>query len=167
MSAPSRRRTFLQRRLIDPIVAQLRQGITPDSIALTLALAAVLGVFPIFGSTTFLCAIAAIWLRLNQPVIQLANYLLTPLHIALLLPFYRAGETLYRQPHVPILSIGDLLTRFHADPLQFVVDYGRVAVYGVTVWALLAPLVAALLYLLLKPALRRLARRVAPAAGKV
>ncbi|MGH8443728.1 MAG: DUF2062 domain-containing protein, partial [Solimonas sp.] len=139
-------RSFWRRRLGDPIIAQLRQGITPERIALTLALACVLGVFPIIGSTTFLCAITAIWLRLNQPVMQLANYLLTPLHLALLLPFYRGGETLFRQAHVPILSIGDLVARFKLDPLQFVIDYGMVAVYGIGVWALLAPFVGLLLY---------------------
>ncbi|WP_028007473.1 DUF2062 domain-containing protein [Solimonas flava] len=153
-------RSIWQRRLVDPVVAQLRQGITPDRIALTLALATVLGVFPILGATTFLCALAAIWLRLNQPVMQLANYLLTPLHVALLLPFYRAGETLFGQAHVPIFSVGELLARFQTDPLQFVVDYGRVALYGICVWALLAPFAAALLYLTLRPALRQLARRV-------
>ncbi|MFT4045639.1 MAG: DUF2062 domain-containing protein [Solimonas sp.] len=148
------------RRLFEPIIAQLRQGISADRIALTLALAGALGVFPVFGATTLLCALAAVRLRLNQPVIQLANYLLTPLHLALLLPFYRAGETLFRQAHVPLLSAGDLAARFKADPLQFVIDYGKVALGGIAVWALLAPFVAALLYLSLRPVLRRLARRV-------
>ncbi|WP_028080989.1 DUF2062 domain-containing protein [Solimonas soli] len=157
---------FWRRRVVEPIVAQLRQGISADSIALTLALAAVLGVFPVFGATTFLCVIAAIWLRLNQPLMQLANYLLTPLHLALLLPFYRAGETLFRQEHVPILSVGDLAARFEAGPRQFLVDYGCVVLYGIGVWTLLAAPVAALLFLVLRPVLRRLALRIgAPRAA--
>src|SRR5256885_328582 len=69
------------RRIIAPILAQLRQGITPEKIALTLALGAALGIFPILGASTLLCAIAGIWLRLNQPVIQLTNYLVYPLQL--------------------------------------------------------------------------------------
>src|SRR3546814_7810456 len=70
---PEVKRSLWRRWLIDPVVAQLRQGITPERIALTLALASIISVFPILGSTTLLCALVAAWLRLNQPLIQLAN----------------------------------------------------------------------------------------------
>ena len=151
---------WLRRRVLPVLVAQLRQGMTPEQIALTVALAAVISIFPIFGAATGLCALVAMLLRLNQPLIQLANYLMTPLQLALLLPFYRAGETLFGQPHVPIFSVDELVQRFHAGPLQFFADYGKVGLYGVAVWLLVAPLLVLLLYALLKPLLRRLARRV-------
>ncbi|NKF21269.1 DUF2062 domain-containing protein [Solimonas marina] len=153
------KRPLWRRWLIDPIVAQLRQGITPERIALTIALAAVCSCFPVLGATTLLCGVVAIAFGLNQPVMQLANYLFYPAQIALLLPFYRAGETLFDQPHVPILSIAALIARFKAGPWQFVVDYGMVAVYGIVVWLLVAPLAALLIYVVLRPLLRSLARR--------
>lgn len=162
MSTAVERRAFAgfwQRRVVAPIVAQLKQGITPEKIALTLALGAVLGIFPILGATTLLCAVAGVWLRLNQPVIQIVNYFMYPLQIALLLPFYRAGETLFGQPHVPIFSIAELVGRFQASPMQFVIDYGMVGVYGIVVWTLLAPLAIALLYFATWPLLRTLAHR--------
>lgn len=149
---------FWQRRIVGPIVGQLKQGITPSRIALTVALGIVLGIFPILGSTTLLCALAGLWLRLNQPVIQLVNYFVYPLQIALLLPFYRAGETLFRQPHVPIFSVTDLMQRFQASPTQFLIDYGMVGVYGIVVWCLVAPLLIAAIYFSTRPVLRRLAR---------
>jgi uncharacterized protein (DUF2062 family) len=150
----------LSRRIRDAIVAQLQQGITPDKIALTLALGGVLGVFPILGSSTLLCAIAGVWLRLNQPLIQLTNYLVYPLQLLFLLPFYRAGETLFGQPHVPIFSVIELVDRFRAAPLQFVVDYGLVALYGIVVWCLVAPLAGGALYYSLRPVLHRLSGQV-------
>ena len=151
--------SFWQRRVIAPIAAQLRQGITPEKIALTLALGGTLSLFPILGATTALCALAAWQLRLNQPIIQLTNYLLYPLQLLLLLPFYRAGESLFRQPHLPIFSVTELLQRFQLDPIKFFVDYGMVGVYGIAVWCLLAPPMIALLYLLLRTPLRVLAAR--------
>jgi uncharacterized protein (DUF2062 family) len=155
------RPTWWRYWLIAPVVAQLRQGITPEHIALTIALATTLGVFPILGATTLLCVLVAARLRLNQPLMQLANYLIYPLQLALLLPFYRTGETLFGQPHVPILSIAQLASRFRLDPRQFFIDYGMVGVYGVAVWMLVAPLMAGLIYFALRPLLQRIALRSA------
>ena len=62
--------SFSYRRLVRPILRLLRQGVTPEKIALSLALGAVLGVFPVLGSTTALCTLAAITLRLNLPAIS-------------------------------------------------------------------------------------------------
>lgn len=151
--------SFWQRRIVAPIAAQLKQGITPEKIALTLALGAVLGIFPILGATTLLCALAGFFLRLNQPIIQLTNYFIYPVQIALLIPFYRVGESLFQQKPVPITDVSALITRFSESPLQFMADYGMVGVYGIVVWCLCAPLAVATLYFSLRPLLTRLQRR--------
>ncbi len=151
--------SFWKRRVLTPILNQLRQGITPEKIALTLALGGVLGIFPILGATTLLCALAGVWLRLNQPIIQLVNYFVYPMQILLLLPFYRAGERLFGAEPVPITDIAELIERFRAGPLQFMADYGMVGVYGITVWSLAALPVAAAAYFILKPLLKTLSAR--------
>lgn len=166
MNAPSTttavpRETFWQRRIVAPIAGQLRQGITPEKIALSIALGGVLSIFPILGATTILCALAAFALRLNQPVIHLVNYCAYPAQFALLIPFYRAGETLFGKPHVP-LSVTFLLDRFRADAGQFLRDFGMIGVQGIVVWALVAPLLTALIYFALRPPLRALSRNVEP-----
>jgi uncharacterized protein (DUF2062 family) len=43
---------FFYRHLVRPILDLLRQGVTPEKIALSLALGMALGVFPVLGSTT-------------------------------------------------------------------------------------------------------------------
>ena len=56
MSAPSAGwRGLWRRRVLEVTLAQLRQGITPQKIALTIALGFILGLFPILGTTTALC----------------------------------------------------------------------------------------------------------------
>jgi uncharacterized protein (DUF2062 family) len=148
---------FLRRRLLEPIFDQFRQGITPDKIALTIALGIVLGVFPVLGAATTLCALGAVCLRLNQPIIQLVNYLAYPLQLSLLLVFYRFGESLFGQPHFP-MSIGVLIDRFHAGPLTFIRDFGRIALQGVLVWLLIAPVAAGVIFVVLRYALGRVLR---------
>jgi uncharacterized protein (DUF2062 family) len=151
------RQNFWKRRIVAPIVAQLTQGVTPQKIALTIALGFMLGVFPILGSTTVLCGLAAVFLRLNQPIIQLVNYLGYPLQVALLIPFYRAGEHLLGRAPIP-LSVPLLFQRFSADFWQFLRDFGMIAIGGILVWLILAPPISALVYFSVLPALRRLAR---------
>lgn len=153
---------FWKRRIVAPIVAQLRQGITPERIALTIALGFVLGIFPILGSTTLLCGIAAVALRLNQPVIQLVNYLAYPLQIALLIPFYHAGTIAFGGTPMP-LSIKLLVERFQADFAKFFADFGWIALQGIAVWLIVAPVVVAGVYFILRPALRALAQRTSRA----
>jgi uncharacterized protein (DUF2062 family) len=48
------------RRVVDPILRLMTQGITPEKIALSLAFGIVLGVFPMLGSTAILCVVAAL-----------------------------------------------------------------------------------------------------------
>jgi uncharacterized protein (DUF2062 family) len=157
MSAEPAPTSWWQRRLVAPILAQLRQGITPDKIALTCALGAVIAVFPILGSTTLLCGLAAWGLRLNQPIIQLVNYLCYPLQFVLLIPFWRAGEW-FGAPHVS-LSIPELMIRFESAPWPFIVEFAGVAAGGVAAWLVAAPVAVALLHFSLLPVLRRAAAR--------
>lgn len=160
-----RRESAWRRRVIAPIVGPLRQGITAEKIALTIALGLVIGIFPILGATTVLCGIAAAWLRLNQPIIQLVNYLAYPAQLLTLLPFYRAGEALFGRPHLP-LSIPTLVERFRDDTGKFFGDFGMIAVAGIVVWCFVAPLFTGALYFALRSPIRGLAtrvRRTAPA----
>jgi uncharacterized protein (DUF2062 family) len=69
---------FLYRKLVRPLVDLLRQGVSPEKIALSVALGVTLGVFPLLGSTTALCALAAFTMQLNLAAIQLVNYFVYP-----------------------------------------------------------------------------------------
>ncbi|MCX6620759.1 MAG: DUF2062 domain-containing protein, partial [Acidobacteria bacterium] len=89
----------------------LRQGITPEKLALSIALGIALGVTPVLGSTSILCFLAAVVFRLNVPAIQLVNYFVYPLQFALLIPFIRMGEWIFAaQPAgFSLAQIGNLI----------------------------------------------------------
>jgi uncharacterized protein (DUF2062 family) len=146
--------TWFQRKIIEPIVGLLKQGITPEKIALSIAVGVALGVFPVLGSTTALCAAAAVLLRLNLPAIQLVNWLVYPLQIVLLLPFIRLGETIYRAPPLP-LNTTQLLALVRAGAWVATKQLWRSGVHAITAWTLVAPLGALLIYVILAPLLRR------------
>jgi uncharacterized protein (DUF2062 family) len=154
-------------RALDLVLAQLRQGVTADKIALTLAIGLILGLFPIFGTTSALCVLAALWLKLNQPMIQLVNWFAAPLQLPGIYLFVRIGEWLTHTPPVQF-SISGLVRQFRASPLRFLQLFGMTGLRGVLAWLLIAPLIAVLAYFALRPVLRHMAqlRRSGPEHGQ-
>ena len=72
-------------------LAAVTAGLTPEKVALVIAVGFVLGTFPVLGTATILCAIAALVFRLNMPALQAVNQIVTPAQYALLLPLARLG----------------------------------------------------------------------------
>jgi uncharacterized protein (DUF2062 family) len=148
----------LRRYLFDPVAAQLRQGTTPEKIVLSIVVGASLSVFPVLGVTTSLCVLAGMLLRLNHPVMQLVNYLVYPLQLALIFVFIRVGESVFRAPRLPF-SVSELSARFHASPVLFFREFAVTLIYGAVAWLIIVPPVALMVYFALRPVVRAVARK--------
>ncbi len=148
---------FIYRRLVQPLLDLLKQGVTPEKLALSVSLGAVFGIFPALGWTTALCALIGFVWRLNLPAIQLVNYFMYPIQIAFLLPFFRLGEKLFQAPHLPI-SVAQIYARAHADLWGAIKFLWITTWHAMVVWAILAPFLTAFLYALLAPLFRRVLR---------
>jgi uncharacterized protein (DUF2062 family) len=148
-------RKLLHRRVLRPLQAQLTQGVSPSRLALALALGLVIGLVPVLGVTTGLCALLAVALRLNQPAIQLANYIAYPLQLLLFIPFFKAGARLFGRPPVT-LDFSRLQAELAEDTLGTIGRYLFDNLRALAAWALLAPLLGGLLYLLVRAILSRL-----------
>jgi uncharacterized protein (DUF2062 family) len=132
----------------------LQQGLSPEKIALCLALGVVISSVPIsFGLGTLLCTAAALLLRLNLPAIQAANWAAAPLQVLLFIPYMRAGEFLTRVKPLP-LSIAQITAMFHADFWGSLARLWGSILRATLGWAVAAPVGVALIYLLLLPLLR-------------
>lgn len=142
-------------RVLEPLKAQLTQGVSPVRLAVALALGLTLGTFPVLGATTALCALAALGLRLNQPAIQVANYFAYPLQLAAYLPLFAAGAALFAAPPVTFTLAG-LQAELAADLPATVARYAGANLRAVAAWALAAPAAFGLAFLALRPILARL-----------
>lgn len=151
-------RTPWQRHVIDPIAAQLTQGITPTKVALTLAVGSALALFPILGTTTLLCIVAGILLGLNQPIIQMVNALCTPFHLPVIYLTVRLGNWLFKVPseHLGIRMMNHMLWD---DPREFFEKFGMTALHAIAAWAVVAPFWTLLVYVISLPVLREALRR--------
>src|ERR1700677_2518506 len=120
--ADAPRRKMWRRWLVDPVTRQLTQGVTPQKIAMTIAVGSALALFPILGTTTTLCVVAGVLFGLNQPIIQGVNALCTFAYFPLIVVFVRLGDALSRTPpsriDIPLMismathSPGEFFRRF-------------------------------------------------------
>lgn len=149
-------------RSLDPrhvwrmILNLLKMGLTPEKLALTIVLGAVLGVFPVLGSTTILCGAVAVALGLNLPAIQAVNYLVYPLQIVMIIPFIRIGEWIFGSPRLAMTAT-EIATFAANDPMGAISALWWVTLQALVAWAMFAIATSALTYPLLVPVLRRLA----------
>jgi len=153
---PAPQRTFWQRRVRDPIVAQLTQGITPEKIALTVAVGSAFALFPVLGTTTLLCFLIAWALRLNQPIVQLINQALWPAHFPVIFGCIWLGESIFGATHVRfnIRFVQHMYGLLWNDPTLFFHRFGLTVLYGVVAWAILAPFYIAAVYFIMLPITR-------------
>lgn len=154
-------RNLLQRWLVAPLVALLRQGITPQKLALSIAIGAIVGIFPVLGTTTVLCTLAAASLRLNLVAVHTVHYAMTPVQVLLIIPFVRVGEHLLGVPPQP-LSIAEGMDLIAQGALHAVVVLWDAIVHAVVGWLAIGPLAIALFYWLARLLLARRAPAGAP-----
>ncbi|MBM3756944.1 MAG: DUF2062 domain-containing protein [Acidobacteria bacterium] len=148
---------WLRRKILNPVLDLLRQGITPEKIALSIALGITLGVTPVLGSTSILCFLAAVLLRLNLPALQLVNYLVYPLQFALLVPFIRVGGWILSVPPVRI-TVGEIIALIRADVWNAIATLWTATLHALLAWFMFGSLASLAIYVLLAPVLRRLSQ---------
>ena len=142
---------------MNPILDLLRQGITPEKIALSVALGVTLGVTPVLGSTSLLCVLAAVLLRLNLPAIQLVNFLVYPLQLVLLVPFIRLGEWIFGAQPLRITP-GEIVGLIRADVWNAIDTLWTASIQALAAWFALGSLASLVIYASLTPLLRRLSQ---------
>lgn len=151
--------TFLYRRVVLPILALLRMGATPERLAWSIALGTVIGLNPLIGSTTLVCLALAAALRLNLAASQLANHVMYPVQLVLLIPFLHWGALVFHTGPIP-LSPKLLFLQARTQPIALVKGLWTWEWHALVLWAAASAILLPILVLLLVPALRKLLARV-------
>jgi uncharacterized protein (DUF2062 family) len=150
---------LLRRKIRDPIRQQLTQGLSPEKITLSAAVALTIAVNPIVGTTTILCFLAAWALKLNQPIVQAINWSSYALQLLLILPFIRFGEWLFRAPR-DNRSLERLVGLMKSDLGGALREMRTTLGHAFVGWLAVAPLLVAVIYAITLPLVRTLARRL-------
>lgn len=147
--------TFLRRKIIQPILNLLKQGVTPKKLALGIAFGITIGICPVLGTTTLLCALIAFTFRINQPAIQLVNYVVYPLQILLVLPFIKMGAFIFNNKQISY-SISDMGAMFRFDIFNAIHVLGQSILQAAVAWAFTAPILGVATYYLMLAVLKNL-----------
>jgi uncharacterized protein (DUF2062 family) len=153
-------KNWLYRMLLEPLLALLRQGISPQRLALCVAIAVMVGNIPILGVSTILCAFIALIFRLNLPAIQLVQAAMAPTQILLIIPFVRLGEWIVRAPPQVVSIKAALALMSQGGVWQAVVVLRDAIFHAGLAWALTAPFCIYLIHRLLTPVFERMAAQI-------
>ena len=150
----------LLKNLHAKIIGFLLKGVTPEKLAMAMALGATFGIVPMLGVTTFICAILAHYLKLNMPAIQLVNYFMYPIQILLYIPFLKTGASFVGHPfHYTFQQIVDMLSH---DMMGTISKFFVINMYALLLWAIIAPVVYFSIFFVLRSIFRKIRREEVP-----
>ena len=156
METPTRE-NFFKRKLINPLLAVLKAGITPEKLSLTVALGAIIGLIPAFGVTTIIGASVAARFRLNSPILLLISYFVNPIQILIAIPLVKLGIFLFGGTPLRY-SLAQIMEMFRKDWLETVNQLWVANLLGIAAWALLAIPLGFGVYFLTLPVFRKVVR---------
>jgi uncharacterized protein (DUF2062 family) len=142
------------RRARSALAAFLAGGLTPEKLALAVAVGTAGGLFPIFGMTTAVSAIAGIAFRLNPVVVQISNYLMYPVYFPCVLVLIVLGEHAFGR-NGRTHGIQELKLAFHNGLVSAARILALELLHAALVWAVLAPLFVLVVWRLALPVIRR------------
>ena len=147
------------RRVALPVFALLRMGASPRKLAWSIAVGLLIGINPILGSTTVFCLAAAFLLRLNIAASQLANHLVYPFELLLVIPFIHVGTIVFHTAPIPF-STKALIHAARTNPLALTRQLWQWEWHAFTLWFCVAIVTVPIIALTITPFLRRLLIRI-------
>ena len=150
---------WLHRKILEPLLALLRQGISPDRLALCVAIGVVVGNIPILGISTILCAVIALAFRLNLAAIQIVQAAMAPTQLVLIIPFVRLGEWISRAPPQAV-SVDEGRALLAQGVGRAIVVLWDAILHAGFAWIMVAPFAVLLFHKLLTPVFERAAVRI-------
>ncbi len=146
---------WLRRKVRDPLIAELRQGASPEAVAAAVAVSLAIAINPFIGTTTLGCLVAGRLFRLNHVVMQVVNHVAFPLQVLLIVPYVRLGETLAGARHFA-LTPQAIFDEFNRSLPDFLAKFWLTGLHGLIGWLVTVPLACWLLHLILRRTFRRL-----------
>ena len=158
-SATPKRHNWAYRRIALPVLALLRMGASPKKLAWSIAVGLLIGINPVLGSTTVFCLAASTIFRLNLAASQLANHIVYPLELILVIPFIHLSSRIFGTAPIP-LSASELLRAAREHPLELTRQLWRWEWHAFLLWIAIATVAIPVIALALTPILRKLLVRV-------
>ena len=150
---------FFKRKLVNPLLGFLKQGVSPHKLALVVALGIAFGLFPVLGSTSLLCAAAALVFGLNMPAIQLVNYFMYPLQLLLYIPYFKMGAWIFNDNSLDI-KLSQIFDGLKNQPWLTIQSLWWANVHAMLAWLITAGPTAFIIFFICKPVFESVAKKI-------
>lgn len=150
-------RRIIQTWLIAPFTQFLKTGLSPTKLAQSFSIGICLGIMPIPGST-MTCTIAAIALKLNFGAIQLINYMVAPLQLLLIYPFFKLSAYI-TGIDITAGSGSVIVERLKLDTLNVLSEVGITIGVAFIIWVLLSIPLGVILFKVSLPVFERISAK--------
>jgi uncharacterized protein (DUF2062 family) len=112
--------------------------VSPEKLAVSIAVGTALALFPVIGTTTTLCVLAGLAFGLNQPVLQGINLLCYPVYFPLIAAFIWLGDRI-TGTRAAGLNPSLMVSLLSHHPSEFLVQFGSTLLHAVVGWAVVMP----------------------------
>ena len=133
-------------KFLKTIKKLLTEGVSPEKLGITVMLGFLFGIIPIIGINSIILAIIALRWRLNKVIIQIVNYAVYPLQLVLLVPFYKAGQWIFKSEGSMHISISSFSELFSSNFPKAVSEFSFMLLEGISVWILVSIPIGLLVY---------------------
>lgn len=122
-----------------------KDGITPETMAFSVTLGIISGIFPVIGMTTVLSIGLTMLFRQNLLVVQAVQWILALVQVLLIIPFMKFGAFLLHQSVVHI-SMAQINHAFQPGMLSGIKAVGIFHLYGILSWLIVVIPAGVVLY---------------------
>ncbi|GAA4365370.1 hypothetical protein GCM10023185_35580 [Hymenobacter saemangeumensis] len=159
LPTPPPQGSWFRRKLILPLLDVLKQGLSPEQLALTFAVGIVVGLIPVLGAITTVAALLALRLRLNVAAMQVISHMMTPLQLLLIVPLLRWGARLFGATEKSELTVHSIKQLFANDWRAALQLLWRAELGAISIWLLAGMPLIAILFYALRPMFRKMAAK--------
>ena len=132
-------------KILIPFRLVPKDGLTPETLAFSITLGIISGIFPVLGMTTLLSLLLTMLFRQNLLVVQSVQWILALVQILLIIPFMKFGAYLLNQ-NVVHISMQQINHAFQPGMLSGIKTVGIFHLYGILTWLILVVPASAVSY---------------------
>lgn len=128
----------LKQQIWEHVLLLLRTGMHPDKLIISLVIGVLIGLMPLLGLTTLIGFLIAFFFKLNIVLLQLANYLVFPLQVILIGPFFKVGDLLFKSGDTSFSFVNLAQVYAREGILNFFGILGEANFYAFLTWLIIA-----------------------------
>ena len=141
---------YITSKIIQPLLSFLKQGISSEKLALTLALGFIFGIMPFFGVNSIILTGLALIFGLNIAAIQLVNYAVYLLQIVFFVPFLKLGQFAFLSSKTTV-DFDKIFEQISSNFWGVITEIWHLILSGLLIWFLISIPLGFIIYYLSKP----------------